>query len=72
MIKTVRGKLENGKIIPLQKIKNTSGYQIYITLVPLETKEGLTEAEFLKSARQADQLFKKGNLHEVHSLSELD
>lgn len=72
MIKTIPAKLSNGKVIPLEKLKNISGFRVYVTLIPVNQPEIMTEAKFLKLAKQTDKLFKKKNLREISSLTELD
>lgn len=72
MIKTVPGKFERGKIIPLKNLGDTSECRIYITMIPVSEGKNLTENQFLKMAAKADALFGKGKLRSVNSLKELD
>lgn len=72
MIKTILGKFEKGKVVPLQKLNNISAYRIYITLVPTNEPKGITEQNFIKSAKKAEALFRKNKLKEISSLKELD
>ena len=72
MIKTIPGKFEKGKIIPLSKLGDTSACRIYITVIPLQKEKDMTENQFISMAKKADALYRKGKLRSVHSLKELD
>lgn len=72
MIKTIPGKFQNGKVIPLEKVGDTSECRIYITIIPIKESVRMTEKQFLDLAKKADALYKKNRLHEIRSLKELD
>lgn len=72
MIKTIPGKFEKGKIIPLRELGDTSACRIYITIIPLRKGKDMTENQFLSMAKKTDALYRKGKLRLVRSLKELD
>ena len=50
MLKTIEAKMENGKIIPLQKIPNKKWAKILITLLEeeeIDNKKGMTFSELM-------------------------
>lgn len=72
MVKTVPGKFERGKIIPLKNLGDIGESRIYITVIPITEGKTLTENQFLTMAKRANALFRKGKLRSVASLKELD
>ena len=66
MIKTILGKFEKGKIIPLERLANPASCRIY------NRREAMTEKKMLSMVKKADAMYQKGELREVKSLKDLD
>lgn len=64
--------MEKGKVIPLEKLGDTSSCAIYITLIPISNSHHMTEQKILTLVSTTDMLLRKGKLREIKSLKELD